>query len=575
MKSLEDIFCSALQGSLADRVDEKVDYRASISYVEPQFGHLASNIAFKLAPELGLKPMELASQIAVGLKNSPDFTDVNAVAPGFINIRFTQVVIDDHMRAIAEHFDDFAHLVANQQADLPKMMVMDYSHPNIGKPMGVHHLLSTVIGDAIKRTYRALGTEVVADNFIGDLGTQFGKLIHAVKAWGDLDAIKADPIAELLKLYVKFHNEADNDLKLEEAGRIEYKKLEDGDPENRALWQKIVGWSRAEIQPIYDELGIEFDVVHGESFYEGDLVGIIERGEQMGVFEPSQGALVYTMQDPASPPALVRKKDGATLYLTRDLARIAYWEKTWHPDLMLVVVDNAQSFYLTQVFEVADALKLTDARNVHVSFGRMRFADQSMSTRKGNILLLHDLITEAKRRSRELVGERATSLVAEEQAQLADILAIGALKYSILNQNRQSDITFDWAKMLTFEGNSAPYLCYSVVRARSIARKALTPSDTASKDLADSGNSEHEQQLATMMSRYSAVLHESAISFRPNTLANYIYELAQQYNNFYNRVEFIKASPDNQKRRLELNRNFISIMQSGLSALGIAIPDKM
>ncbi len=577
MKSLENIYRDALEGCLVDRTETEIDYLASISPTEAQFGHFASNIAFKLAPSLKLKPYELACQIVDQLKKNPDFASVEAVTPGFVNIRFTPAVIHRYMDEISKNFNDFVLQTAKLRGDLPKQVVMDYSHPNIGKPMGAHHLLSTVIGDTIKRVFRQLAVAVVADNFIGDLGTQFGKLIHAVKTWGDLDKIDSDPIAELLKLYVRFHDEAETDTELEKAGRIEYKKLEDGDPQNRALWQKIVGWSRAEIQPIYDELGIEFDVIHGESFYEHDLAGIIERGEQTGVFEASQGALVYKMRDPDSPPAIVRKNDGATLYLTRDLARIAYWEKTWRPDLMLVVVDNAQAFYFTQVFEVAEALKLTDARNVHVSFGRMRFADQSMSTRKGNILLLSNLITEAKRRSQALVGERATGLSADEQAELADILAISALKYNILSQNRQSDITFDWSKMLSFEGNSAPYLLYSVVRARSIERKAMTTerSDTLVETQPDHTEHELEQQLALMLSRYSEVLHESAMTFRPNTLANYIYGLAQQYNNFYNRVEFIKASRENRARRLVLNQNFILIMQSGLGALGINIPDKM
>jgi len=456
-----------------------------------------------------------------------------------------------------------------------KNIVMEYSHPNIGKPMGVHHLLSTVIGDAIKRSYREIGATVVADNFIGDLGTQFGKLIHAVKSWGDLEKIELDPITELLKLYVQFHIEAESDVELDDAARVEYKKLEDGDPENRALWQKIIGWSKAEIQPIYDELDVEFDYMNGESFYEKALPGIIDQGVKKDIFVESQGALVYTMKNPDLPPAIVRKKDGATLYLTRDLARIEYWEQTWHPDLMIVVVDMAQSLHFQQVFEVAEAMELTDAQNVHVGFGRMQFADSSMSTRKGNILLLHDLIDEAKKRARELVDSKTKDLTDDEKHELTEVLAIGSLKYNILSQNRQSNITFDWSKMLTFEGNSAPYLVYSTVRARSIAQKAAQQTAEVEQGNSRTQFSDLEKQLALHLSKFPYAVKESLAEYRPNAIANYLYGLAQSYNSFYNTVEFLKASQADRERRLQLNQLFIEIMSSGLQMLGIEIPTKM
>ena len=571
MKTLEQQLAKIFVEKLGNRYGDDFDYTATISPTDLQFGHFASNIAMQLAKKEGKKPVDLAEEIVEMLRSDEALTSVETAGPGFINIRFADEYLQQQIANVLKDFDSY--IIAESADWQGKKLVMDYSHPNIGKPMGVHHLLSTIIGDAIKRTYRRVGVEVVADNFIGDLGTQFGKLIHAVKSWGDLEKIDKDPIAELLKLYVQFHIEAENDVELDDAARAEYKKLEDGDPQNRALWQKIVGWSRAEIQPIYDELGVEFDVIHGESFYEKDLAGIIEKGKQLGVFTSSQGALVYQMKEPDLPPAIVQKKDGATLYLTRDLARIAYWEKTWQPDLMMVVVDNAQSFYFKQVFEVAEALQLTDATNLHVGFGRMRFADKSMSTRKGNILLLHELIAEAKKRSRKLVAEKSGSLTDNEQAVLADVLAVGALKYNILSQNRQSDIQFDWDKMLTFEGNSAPYLLYTVVRAGSIAERAK--STTTAAENASEGPVDAERALMLLIDRLPKAVSEAVSENRPNAIANYLYTLAQHYNNFYNGTDILKAAAEDRSRRLRLNEAFIRTMQTGLDMLGLSVPDKM
>ncbi|MCC7289450.1 arginine--tRNA ligase [bacterium] len=571
MKTLEQQLAKIFAGKLGNRFGDDFDYAATISPTDLQFGHFASNIAMQLAKKEGKKPLDLAEDIVEMLRSDEALTSVETAGPGFINIRFADEYLQQQIANVLKDFDSY--IIAESADWQGKKLVMDYSHPNIGKPMGVHHLLSTIIGDAIKRTYRRVGVEVVADNFIGDLGTQFGKLIHAVKSWGDLEKIDKDPIAELLKLYVQFHIEAENDVELDDAARAEYKKLEDGDPQNRALWQKIVGWSRAEIQPIYDELGVEFDVIHGESFYEKDLAGIIEKGKQLGVFTSSQGALVYQMKEPDLPPAIVQKKDGATLYLTRDLARIAYWEKTWQPDLMMVVVDNAQSFYFKQVFEVAEALQLTDATNLHVGFGRMRFADKSMSTRKGNILLLHELIAEAKKRSRKLVAEKSGSLTDNEQAVLADVLAVGALKYNTLSQNRQSDIQFDWDKMLTFEGNSAPYLLYTVVRAGSIAERAK--STTTAAENASEGPVDAERALMLLIDRLPKAVSEAVSENRPNAIANYLYTLAQHYNNFYNGTDILKAAADDRSRRLRLNEAFVRTMQTGLDMLGLSVPDKM
>jgi arginyl-tRNA synthetase len=451
-------------------------------------------------------------------------------------------------------------------------MVIDYSHPNIGKPMGVHHLLSTVIGDSIKRLYRKAGYQVIADNFIGDMGTQFGKLIHAVKTWGDMEKIENNPVPELLKLYVRFHIEAETDEELDQSGRAEYKKLEEGDAENRALLKKIQTWSMAEILALYDELDVEFDHFNGESFYEDKIAAVVQLGKEKGIFTISQGALVCHTDNPDEPPAIILKKDGTSLYLTKDLARIAYWQKTWSPDYMVNVVDIAQSLHLKQVYEVSAKLNLTKASNIHVAFGRMQFAQGSMSTRKGNIILIEDLLVETKNRVRKQIVELSKDLTPEESSDLVDILAINSLKYNILRQNRLSNISFDWDNMLSLEGNSAPYLAYSAVRMQAIARlseeKATLPAiNTTSLDTV-------EVELILQISRATEVFASAASGFDPSNIANYCYELCRMYNSFYHTHRVVEEDVV-LSHRLLINNTTLRVLEACFEVLGLKLPAKM
>lgn len=532
------------------------------------FGHFTSNIAMASAKALQASPQQIAEPILQHLKQHPTIKSALFVMPGFINIEVTDEILYEHMQRMSE---DIQAYIGQPLAGTT--MVIDYSHPNIGKPMGVHHLLSTIIGDSIKRTYKLLGAKVIADNFIGDMGTQFGKLIHAVKTWGDMQAIENNPVPELLKLYVQFHIAADSDDTLDDAGRAEYKKLEEGDPENRALLEKIQAWSKAEMQIVYDQLGVEFDHMNGESFYENKMQPIIEQGKKTGVFVESQGALICKSNNPEEPPALIHKQDGTSLYLTRDLARVAYWEQTWHPDLMVNVVDVAQSLQMKQVYEVSDKLNLTKAKNIHVAFGRMNFQDGSMSTRKGNILLVEDMITLTRERVLANIVSLSRDLSQEEQGLLTDILTINVLKYNILRQNRFTNLTFDMDAMLALNGNSAPYIAYSTVRMRSI-------SDKAKQMVKENGKgdtyplSSEETQLILYATRLNQVLLASAHNFQPTEIAHYCYELCRLYNTFYQKYPIL--SPDGTGgHRLAINNLCLMTAEQCHYALGLRLPDKM
>ena len=555
---VQDTFETAFKNS-----DKKVE----LEYCDLQFGHFATNIALMSSKDLNLSPLVIAEKLTLSLESNDIIRSVEVKSPGFINITLTDQAI---LGSLSSTHEDVLASVDSLGAG--KKMIIDYSHPNIGKPMGVHHLLSTIIGDSIKRIYKATGHEVVADNFIGDLGTQFGKLIHAVKTWGDMNAIEANPVPELLKLYVKFHNEAEEDELLDEAGRAEYKKIEQGDPENRELLKKIQAWSMAEMLAVYEQLRVEFDYFNGESFYEDKIESIINLGIKRGLFVESQGALVCETDNANEPPALIRKKDGTSLYLTRDLARIAYWEKTWHPDYMVNVVDVAQSLQLKQVYEVASKLKLTDADNVHVAFGRMQFADGSMSTRKGNIILVEDLISQTKSRVRDQVVSLSKDLSPLEQADLTDILAFNCIKYNILRQNRISNISFDWESMLSLDGNSAPYLSYTAVRMKALKKQGEV---YGGADRQPTGElSEIEIEIILKISRIGGVVKAATKNYQPSDIANYCYDICRLYNSFYHAHRVVEDGVVNNTRLL-ISNSVLSIVERCFDLLGLQVPDRM
>lgn len=540
---------------------------------DPGHGDFATNIAMLLARNAGRSPQEVAELVVNNIEGKL-FEKIEVAGPGFINLWLEQKFYTTEAGEWLSDFDKYlkSSLVLAEK----KTIVIDYSHPNIAKPMGVHHLLSTIIGDSIKKTYQRYGWKVVADNFIGDMGTQFGKLIHAIKKWGNLDEIEENPIPTLQKLYVQFHMEADKDVELDDEGRAEYRKFEEGDKESRALWKKIVKWSLADIQQVYNRLDVHFDYMNGESFYEDKMTAVLDEGREEGVIvDGEKGAWIIKPDDAEDTPVLVRKSDGATLYSTRDLARIKYWEETWSPDLMVNVVDVAQSFYFQQLFFAQRKLGLTEARNEHVAFGRMQFKDMQMSTRKGNILLLTDLLDEAERRALTLAEEKGIDLNEAEKKELARIMGIGSIKYNILHQSRTTNIVFDWDRMLTFEGNSAPYLMYTVARAKSVLRKAgLKAKDCHKYELSLGSDAERKVMLQIMS--YPEAVRRAAEEFKPNLIANFLYELAQDFNSFYNGNSILQAESEVLKKsRLMLTALVTMVMEDCFKLLGLEVPEKM
>ncbi|MBN1494648.1 arginine--tRNA ligase [Candidatus Peregrinibacteria bacterium] len=569
---------------------------------DAEHGDYACSIALKLAKQLLKEPLKIAEEIIKNIEPVQFIGSVEAVLPGFINIKIAQGWMQIKVKDFAEEQQLYDNTYGGNST-----VVIDFSAPNIAKPLGVHHLLSTIIGQALYNLYKALGYKIIGDNHLGDWGTQFGKLIYAYKHWGNKKIIEKDPVPELLKLYVKFHEEAEQDATLEDRAREEFKKMEEGNQENMELWTWFKELSIADLEKTYATLGIHFDEYIGESYYNDKMEPIIEEGLKKGVIKQGEGgALIVEFANTDLPPYMLKKSDGATLYSTRDLATIDYRIKRWDPQLIIYVVDMAQSLHFKQLFETAKMLGYQSARFEHVSFGRMRLPDRSMSTRKGNVILLEDLLKEGYERALKIVEEKSAELKKKEKENVARMVAIGSIKYNILSQNRLTDIMFDWDKMLSVEGNSAPYLQYSAARAESILRKYdemnkdMNKQPRGRKKVEVDENSpqidlfeaienaggindglkpfEHptEQAVARDLLKFQEYLMLAADEFKPNILSNYLYELAQKFNNFYNSVSVLQAESKHVKlARLNIVKAVSRVLREGLKILGIEVPLRM
>ncbi|OGJ59760.1 arginine--tRNA ligase [Candidatus Peribacteria bacterium RIFCSPHIGHO2_01_FULL_55_13] len=543
----------------------------NISWERPQqasFGDIATPVAMQLAKELKKNPKEIASTLAEKLQKDSSVEKAEVAGPGYVNVWLKPQALIDELKHTRE-----ACTAKVIKRGAP--VVIDYSAPNIAKPLGIHHILSTVIGQVLGNLYRHSGTAVVGVNHVGDWGTQFGKLAVAYELWGMGKPMEKCTVEDLLALYVKFHEEAEKDASLEERGQVAFKRLEEGDQELRAFWEKVVAITLKELGVLYARLHVTFDHTHGESFYEEKMEPVIAEGKKKKVFLPGEkGALVVQYPEESGlPPAIVLKADGATIYMTRDLATVRYRLDTWKPQAVLYVVDVAQALYFRQLFAAVEQLGWNPPKLEHVQFGRMRFADKNMSTRKGNILRLEEVLDEAVKRAGELIESRGESIQSDDTVALAEMMGVGAVVYGILSQNRQSDLVFDWDRMLSFEGNSAPYLQYTHARARSVLRKA-DASDVA-LPAAVATLTEGERSLVGTLLRFPEVLEEALSGHLPHVLTHYLYQLCQAFNAFYNSEPILQAEKSQKSLRLALTSLTAAVLKCGAELLTLRVPDRM
>jgi len=465
-----------------------------------------------------------------------------------------------------------------------RRVVVDMSSPNIAKEMGYGHLRSTIIGDAISNLYDAEGYKVVRDNHIGDWGTQFGKQIAALKLWGnEKELLKSkEPVGELQKLYQKFHAEAEKEPKLDDLGREWFLKLEQGDPEAKRLWKMCVDLSLKQFNEVYNVLKVKFDVTLGESFYEPMLKGVMQKVEKSPISKRSEGALVVDMADKNLGVAIIQKKDGASVYMTRDLAAAIYREEKMKADKAIYVVGEDQKLYFRQLFEVLGRMGHSiGEKSEHVYFGMVRTEEGKMSTRKGTTILLKDVINEGLTRAENVIEKRNPDLFSnrKKREEVSKQVAIGALKWNDLCADARRPILFNWDNALNFEGYSAPYVQYAAVRCDRILEKSgLDVDDLKGKAGKVGGIYEQpaEKKLIKTIASYPSVLREAQEQNNPSIVASGVFELAKQFSSFYNDVPVLNTKDEAIKiSRLKLVAATSQVIKNSMAVLGIEIPREM
>jgi arginyl-tRNA synthetase len=569
MSTMRELLAARLRDALISCGHDSA--RADVSQTaDARFGDYQANAAMVLAKEKKANPRQLAGEILSKLDLGGLAATPEIAGAGFINIRLENSFLSKALSRLASD-----SRLGVSPAARPKKILLDFSSPNVAKPMHVGHIRSTILGDCLARVARFLGHDVTADNHIGDWGTQFGKVIYGWKHFLNHEDLEKDAIAELVRLYREVTRLEETDENMKRTAREELVKLQAGDPENLAIWKQTVELSWREFEKLYDLLDIRFDERLGESAYNDALAPLCTDLEKRGIATTSEGALcIFFPADPSleGKPAIIRKSDGGFLYATTDLATIEYRIKRWNPDAIWYVVGAPQALHFQQIFAAAKMMNFgCDLK--HIAFGSILGEDRKiMKTRSGENVGLAEVLHEAIERARRIIAARADQLPPEEAESTARLIGLGAVKYAELSQNRLTDYVFSWDKLLAFEGNTAPYLQNAYVRIRSIFRRAEEPANPAAPIFL---NEPAERALGLKLLQYAETVPLVLEEFRPNILANYLYELANTYHSFYEACPVIKADPANRVSRLLLSDITARTLAHGLGLLGIGCPERM
>lgn len=535
-----------------------------------KLGHYSTNIAFRLAKETGANPTAAAETLAAKLREQkiPGVAAVK-IADGYINFFLSPEYLNRRLREIARDKKFGRSRIGQGQT-----VIVEYSQPNIAKKLHAGHLRTTIIGAALANLHEWLGYRVIRWNYLGDWGTQFGKVMAAYKLWGDAAAVKTSPVRTLLDLYIRFNREAENNPELEARGQAEFKKLEDGDGENLKLWRWFRDESIRDLKKIYRRLGVSFDVWIGESFFNEEVGKIAKDLETRGFARRSEGALIVDLEKENRPPALIQKSDGASLYLTRDIANLAYRLKKYRPAKILYVVGNEQALHFEQLFLVAKIIGLPAAEYRHIKYGLVLGEDgKKLSTRAGKIVSLEGLLDEVVAAARQVVEEKNPGLSAQEKAAIAETVGLGALKYNDLKENRLSDIKFDIKKMLDFRGDSAPYLQYTYARFASILAKGKMGWWRRNDFLL---TEPVELSLIKKIMDFPEAVRRSGETCLTSQLALHLYELANLANRLYETLPVLKdEKKPRREARLLLIGTVNQVLKKGLGLLGIETAEKI
>ena len=536
---------------------------------DPKFGDYQCNDALKLAKSLRRNPREVGGEVAGRLKGCDAFEKVEVAGPGFLNITVSRGWLASRLSALGSR-----PLCGIPQTGAGKRVVIDYSSPNAAKQMHIGHIRSTVIGGAIDRIFRALGYDVVADNHLGDWGTQFGILIKGYRECLT-DAERENlTVANLEKCYVLSAAKAkEEDGVWKDACRAELVKLQHGDAENLALWKRFIDISIGEFERMYRRLGVKFDTYRGESYYNQMMPGVVERLVKAGLAVESEGALVVNLEDEKLGVAIVRKSDGGYNYTTSDLACVESRVAEYSPERIIYVTDDRQQLHFRQFFSIAAKMGCT-TKLVHVPFGLMSFQGKAISTREGNLIRLDDLLNEAVRRAGEIVRERAGADVQADV--LAEQIGIGAVKYADLSQDPATAIDFNWDKALALDGNSGPYLQYAHARVRSLLAKAAEAGvDACGGDFAAALAEPAEKRLALQLLEFPGAVVRAAEAYKPSVLADYLFQTAQLYSTFYQNLPILRSEEPVRGARIRLCALFGEVLKTGLDLLGMESPNRI
>ena len=535
---------------------------------DPKFGDYQCNDALKFAKKAKTNPREVGAKVAEALKGNDVFEKGEIAGPGFLNLTVSGAWLNSQL----------ADLGSRPRCGIPqkgagKKVVIDYSSPNAAKQMHIGHIRSTVIGCAIDRIFRSLGYDVIADNHLGDWGTQFGILIKGYRELLTDDERENLTVANLEKCYVLSAAKAkEEDGVWKDACKQELVKLQQGDKDNLALWKRFIDISIGEFDRMYAKLGVKFDTYRGESYYNDTMPGIVAKLQEMGLAVESEGALVVNLESEKLGVAIVRKSDGGYNYTTSDLACVKTRVEEYDPERIIYVTDARQQLHFKQWFSIAAKMGYT-TKLVHVPFGLMSFQGKAISTREGNLIKLDELLAEAKRRAYDIVKERGGD------EKFAEQIGYGAVKYSDISHDPITDIDFSWDKALALEGNSGPYLQYAYARVCSLLEKAGSGTDGASgapepmpKDVGFAVSTSSEKRLALQLLEFPGAVVRAAEAYKPSVLADYLFQTAQLYSSFYQSSPILKSEPSVRAARLKLCELFGKVLSTGLGLLGIDTP---
>lgn len=556
-----------IAGELAKVIDS-LDQDAILNLLEQPKSSELGDIAFpafSLAKTERKAPQIIAADIAEKI-DTAHFDKVVATGP-YVNFFLSKAEISGQV--IQEVIKDGADY-GQQNEGNNQNITIDLSSPNIAKPFSVGHLRSTVIGDALSNIFRKIGYNTIKINHLGDWGKQFGLLMVAYKKWGSQEAVEANPIDELLKLYVRINAEIENDPSLDEEGRLWFKKLEDGDPEATELWQWFRDESLTEFNRIYELLGVEFDSLNGEAFYNDKMDEGIQILEEKGLLQESKGASIVDLEDFNLPPAMIKKSDGATLYITRDIATAIYRARTYNFVKNVYVVGQEQANHFRQLKAVLKKMGFDWSDDmIHVDFGLVTKNRQKLSTRKGNIILLEPTLLEAISRAKGQIEAKNPDL--ENKDAVARAVGVGAVKFYDLKTDRRNGYDFDLEAMVSFEGETGPYIQYAYARIQSILRKAnFQPDAEATYSL----NDPESWEIIKLLQDFGRVVKRAADNYEPSLIAKYAISLAQAFNKYYAHTRILDESPERDSR-LALSYSTAVVLKEALRLLGVEAPEKM